>query len=102
MVKLRGIVQRLVRRSPKPETVVRFHVPLPSKKGQPRRWPFLLGYRLQATGYRLQATGYRLQATGYGQLGDGLWIALARHQTVVRTRGAEQKSYLFAFLNATQ
>jgi hypothetical protein len=30
IVELRGIVQRLVRRSPKPETVVRFHVPLPS------------------------------------------------------------------------
>ncbi len=28
--KQRGIVQRLVHRSPKPEIVVRFHVPLPS------------------------------------------------------------------------
>ena len=28
----RGIVQRLVRGSPKPEIVVRFHVPLPKRK----------------------------------------------------------------------
>lgn len=42
--KYRGIVYRLIYRSPKPKSVVRFHVPLPYKKDLPQCRSFLYTY----------------------------------------------------------